>query len=245
MGNDNMKKYLTPFLLAILTLLFTCTGCSVEEISMPYGSADYKNGEWTVDSLVDHLEELGFSDIEVTNVFDSFGEERIEVYNVTIEDTSSDSWFTEYKAFKKGESYGTWLKIKIETHTFIPTLTTSNCSDFSELMAFEDSTEKNEAINSFMSAHNGEYIEFEGTITDWYDELFWVGIDFSISVEDSGTIFSWDTIDLIDTKLEGEYHYNKYKSGLISEGMRVHMIVKIVSTEDDWKLEIDAMEIVE
>ena len=82
-------------------------------------------------------------------------------------------------------------------------------------------------------------------INDWYDELFWVVIDFSISIVNSGTVFSWDTIDLIDTKPEGEYHYNKYKSGLIGEGMRVNMIVKIVSTEDDWKLEIDTMKIME
>ena len=240
-----MKKYLLFFLLIFFVLLITFNGCDIAEVNMPYGSAEYKSGGWTVDDLVVHFEELGFSDIEINNVVDSFGEERVEVYNVTIEDTSSNSWFTEYMSFQKGDAYSTTRKIKIETHTFIPTLTTENCSDFSELLETTGDSVKTELINSFMFSHNEEYIEFEGVITDWCDDYFWSGIDFSVSVENSGTIFSWDSIDLIDTKLDGEYHYNKYKAGLISKGMRVNMIAKIVANEDSWKLEIYTMDVLQ
>ena len=54
-------------------------------------------------------------------------------------------------------------------------------------MQTENSSEKHEAISAFMSSHNGEYIEFEGTIADLFDDYFWIGVDFSVSVEDSGS----------------------------------------------------------
>lgn len=225
-----------------IIFIFALTSCNVDVITMPYDSSEYKNGEWTLESLVEHFETLGFTDIDVTNVKDSFGEAKVEIYNVNIEDSSSDSWFTEYKAFKKGEEFGSWLKIKIETHTFTPTLTVDNCSDLANII--QSDTSNTDAINSFMNAHNGEYIEFCGTITDWNDKWFWVGVDLTVAVEDSKSLsFVWDTIDLIDLKLEGDYHYNKYKTGLISEGMKVHMIVKVDSEDNKWKLEIYTMEI--
>ena len=235
-----MKKIIL-YLFSII-FIFALTSCNVDVITMPYDSSEYKNGEWTVESLVEHFETLGFTDIDVTNVKDSFGEAKVEIYNVNIEDSSSDSWFTEYKAFKKGEEFGSWLKIKIETHTFTPTLTVDNCSDLANII--QNETSNTDAINSFMKAHNGEYIEFCGTITDWYDKLRWVSVNLTVAVENSKYLsFVWDTIDLIDLKLEGDYHYNKYKTGLISEGMKVHMIVKVDSADDKWQLEIYSMEI--
>ena len=121
-----------------------------------------------------------------------------------------------------------------------------NCSDFADFAKMENSSsQKSELVNSFMNSHNGEYIEFTGTITDWYDQMHWVGVSFTVSVDGSNqTNFSWDTTDLIDLKLEGDYHYSKYTTGLITEGMKVHIIAKIVSIENEWNLEISEMEII-
>lgn len=229
-----------------IIFIFALTSCNVDVITMPYDSSEYKNGEWTVESLVEHFETLGFTDIDVTNVIDSFGEAKVEIYNVNIEDSSSDSWFTEYKAFKKGEEFGSWLKIKIETHTFTPTLTVDNCAELAELVHTKGSFVELEDKIAFMESHKNEYIEFEGTITDWYDELHWVGVSFTVSVEDSEYLsFSWETTSLIDLKMEGDYHYSNYKTGLISEGMKVHMIAQIVFADDEWQLEINIMNIIE
>lgn len=241
-----MKKRILFHLICSFTL-FLFVGCDTSGVSMPYGSEEYENGDWTVEELIEHFEELGFSDIETINTLEYFGDEEIGIYNVTIEDTSSDSLFTEYRSFEKGEELGTWLKLKIETYTAIPTLTIDNCSEFSELTKMKNSSsEQGELISAFMNSHNGEYLEFDGIITDWYDEMFWTSVSFTISFEESEQLsFTWSTIDFSDLNLEGEYEYSKYKVGLISENMKVHMITRIVSSEDGWNLEIDSMQVVE
>lgn len=234
--------FVTSFLLAF------CTGCDADVISMPYGSSDFKNGEWSVEEVVSALENIGFTNITIKNAKESFGEANIKIYNVTIEDTSSDWWFTEYKAFNKGDEFGSWLEIKIETHTFIPTLTVENCSDFANLIYKKtSSSQTDEAINSFMASHINEYIEFSGTITDWHDSLYYIsGISFTVAVENSAYLsFSWDTDSFSELGLTGEYDFDKYYSGLISEGMQVHIIAKILPSEEDYILQIDTMNIIE
>ncbi len=235
--------------LLVTVIVFSLSACSFDapaNIVMPYSCDEYENGEWTVDELVEHFEKLGFTNIKVANVMESFGEAEVAIWNLTIEDTSSDSWFTEYRTFDKGEEFDSWLEIKIETHTFIPTLTVDNCTDLAELVQTKGSLVNLEDKKSFMESHKNEYIEFEGTITDWYDELHWVGVSFTVSVEDSEYLsFSWETTSLSDLKMEGDYHYSNYKTGLISEGMRVHMIARIVFADNEWQLEINTMNIIE
>lgn len=239
-----MRKIGFPLLICSF-LLFLFVGCDTAAVSMPYGSEEYENGDWTVEELINHFEELGFSDINVTNELEIFGNDEIGIYNVLIEDTSSDSLFTEYRTIEKGEEVGNWLKVKIETYTSVPLLTKDNSAEFAELIKM-DAPILNETLMSFMDSHNGEYLEFDGTITDWYDDVFWVGVSFTITVENSECLeFSWSTMDLSDLDLGGEYEYSKYKAGAISERMQVHMITKIVTSENEWHLEIESMQIVE
>lgn len=235
-----MKKNIIFVLVVCLTLL---CGCSVDVITMPYGSEEYEDGDWTPDTLAEHFEELGFSNLEIVYLDYMFGTEDSAIYSVLIEDTSSKSLFTEYKAFDKGDEYGTWLKIRIEAPT--PTLTIENCDLLEDLVKMNEPSSENEHIQTFMEAHDGEYIEFDGTIINWYDEYFWVGVDLSVSVEDSeGLIFSWDTIDLIELKLEDEYHHTEYSRGKITDGMRVHMVVQVESS-DKLQYTIKQMEIID
>ena len=213
---------------------------------MPYSSTEYKEMNWSVEELIAHFEELGFSDIK-TDVWETFDENQARICRVAIEDTSADSWFTEYKDFEKGEEYGTYLEVYISAYTLIPTLTVDNCDEFAELVNLNsDSPEKAERLSSFMQTHDGNYLEFDGTITSWYDEFFWTSVSVTVAVEDSDQMsFSWGTISLSELGMSGDYHYNKYHAGLITEGMKVHVLAQIDYTEDGWALEIDSMQIIE
>ena len=148
----------------------------------------------------------------------------------------------------KGEEIDSSRRISIEVsfESVLP-LTIENCSEFAEFVESGiDSSESRTAWTSFLETHEGELLEFDGTITDWYDDFFWSSISFSISIEDSEQMsFSKSTIDLIELGMTGEYHYNNYHAGLITEGMRVHVITKIKKAEDGWGLEIVSMQIIE
>jgi hypothetical protein len=240
-----MKIRNLAFILIVLGLLFLCTGCS-SEVSMPYGSAEYEGQEWSVEELVEHFKELGFSEIK-TDVIETFDKDQARICRVAIEDIFSDSWTMGYKDFEKGESIGTHLEVFISAYTLIPTLTVDNCVEFADLVKMDnENPEKADLLASFMQTHDGEFLEFDGTITDWQDKYFWVGVSFTTAVENSTHMFfSWDSIGLIDLGMTGDYHYNKYHSGLITEGMNIHMLAKIDWLENEWSLEIDSMEIIE
>lgn len=241
-----MKIRNIAFVLVFFLLLFVCTGCATG-VSMPYSSNEYKELDWSVEELVAHFEELGFSDIK-TDVWETFDENQARICRVAIEDTSADSWFTEYKDFDKDEEFGTHLEIYISAYTLVPTLTVDNCAEFAELVTMDsENPEKPESLASFMQTHDGDYLEFDGIITDWYDELWFAGgVSFTISVEGSDQMsFSWETMGLIDLDMTGEYHYNNYNTGLITEGMKVHVLAKIDYVEGSWSLEIDSMQIID
>lgn len=217
-----------------------------KEVSMPYSTQEYREMGWSVEELVNHFEELGFSEIKL-DLIETFDETRAGNYLVNIEDTSANSWFTEYRKFEKGEVIRPSLKICISGYKVVPTLTVDNCDDFANLVNMDsDSSERSELIASFMQAHNGEYIEFDGLIIEWYDEWFWNSVSLTIAVEGSEqTNFSWDTISLSDLGMTGNYHYNEYRVGLISEGMKTHVIAKIDWADNTWSLKIDSIEIIE
>ena len=59
-------KFKVVALLMLVSLMITlCAGCT-SDVSMPYSSQDYMNGEWTIQELEKHFKELGFTEIEVT-----------------------------------------------------------------------------------------------------------------------------------------------------------------------------------
>lgn len=231
-----MKKKLIALTLALSFLMLICSGCSTDA-TMPYSSAEYENGDWTFDELIEHFKELGFTDFD-TYEFTTYDESEAKINRVAINDES----------FEKGDQFTPLIdEVLISATTLIPTLRTDNCNELKELVQMgKDSPEEIEKWDSFMNSHIGEYLMFDGSITDWNDDYFYVAVDLSVSVKGTNdTIFSWSNLDLIDTKLDGDYHYEKYHTGLIKEGMNVHMVVKIVSDDDEWNLEIEEMEIVE
>lgn len=233
-----MKNKQAVFLIILLLLLNLCSGCasaSIPGITMPYSSEEYVNGEWTIEDLRKHFRDLGFKEIEVNG-------NTTKVIGVYAENDDSL-----YDSFEKGMEIDSSRKIGIYTEFNFETTSTlsiANCPEFAELV--ESGIDSSEDWIAFLESHSGELLEFDGTITHWYDDMFWIGVSFTIAIEDSSHLsFSKDTIDLIELGLTGEYHYDKYHVGLINEGMRVHVITEIKQTEDGWQLELDSMQIIE
>jgi hypothetical protein len=200
---------------------------------------------WPVEELVAHFEELGFSKIKVDN-HETFDENEVRITRVNIEDAFSTTLYTDYKKFEKGEKYSTLLEVYITAYSLVPTLTVDNCSDFAEIVTMDsESPDKAERIAAFMEEHDAEYLEFDGTITSWNDEFFWISVSMSVAIEDSEeTNFSWSTRYFSDLCLEG-YDFNTYHEGLISEGMKVHIITKIEYTDEGWTLQNNSVQIIE
>lgn len=127
-------------------------------------------------------------------------------------------------------------------------LTIDNCPEFLELVENGiDTSESSATWSSFLESHCGDTLEFDGTISYWYDDLFFTGgVSFTIAIEDSEHMsLSWHNIALIELGMTGEYHYRKYYSGLIREGMRTHVIAEITQTDDGCTLELTSMQIIE
>lgn len=241
-----IKFVITGLLVCILSNIFT--GCTSLTVTMPYGSDEYVSGNWTVDEIVTHFEDLGFTDIE-TSIFSTYDKDQARICRVAIDDDIS-SWSPEYVDFKKGDEISTMHKILISAMVFVPTLTIEDCAEFAEIAQMgQDSPERQEALNSFMREHDGEFIELVGTISSWDDEYWYsAGGSFSVLVDGSNhLLFSWRYEYMHNLKLTGEYHYTKYTTGLITAGMRTHIIAKIdySTSKDNWHLEIDKMEIID
>lgn len=236
-------------ILAALGLLILCAGCT-KTVEIPYSSEEYSNGDWSLDELTEHLESLGFTDIKVEeSTFFSYGnidENATIITSVNVEDISSDSWFTEYRQFEKSEKLETYLKLCIYINKPIPVLTMDNCESYSALAHMEkDSLEKDEKKEEFLKTHHGDYLDIDGILTDW-NEKFWyaAGVSFTVLTKESDWLdFSWEHVSIIDLKMTGDYHYTKFKAGLIGEGDHVRIRVKIDYSNEKPELIIDMFEV--
>ena len=233
-------------LVAVLSiLLFLCSGCDIAA-TMPHSSDEYENGEWSVDELVEHFEGLGFTDIDVEE-YTTFNESEVKIQVVVAED--STSWFPSYRDFEKGETVDTLRKIIIRETRLIPILTIENCPEFAEYVKNgKDSPDNTLPWLSFIDEHNGEALEFDGIITSWSDEFWYItGVDCTVTVENSENMsFYWSVDSLDDLGLSGEDSHNEYSLGEITEGMQLHILAVINYSEDGGlNLEIETMEIME
>ncbi len=227
-------------ILVFSLVLCLCTGCNIAA-TMPYSSDEYENGEWSVDELVKHFEDLGFSDIEVEENT-TFDEDKVKIQVVVSED--STSWFPSYRDFEKGEIVDTLRKIIIRETKLIPILTTENCPEFAEFVKNGyDSPENTSTWLEFIEKHNGSALEFDGVITNWYDEFWYIsGVDCTIAIESSEHMsFYWDADSVDDLGLD----HNEYSLGLVTEGMKVHVLAVINYTEGvGLALDIESMQII-
>lgn len=163
-----MKKYCV-FYLVIVLLLSLLAGCEMTEgisteVILPYGSEEYESGNWSVEELVQHFEELGFYHVK-TDISKTFNEDEVGVYEVRVE-IDPDALLTQYKKFQKDEQVRKRCEIRIKANTLIPVLTIENCPDFAEVVK-AGPDEAYEALKEFLRQHENEFIEFDGTVKMW------------------------------------------------------------------------------
>ena len=240
-----MKIQRVVLVLVLSVLLLLCSGCNVTA-KMPYSSNEYENGEWSVEELVEHFEELGFTDIDV-EVYTTFDEGKAKIQVVVADDSSS--WSPSFRDFEKGETVATLRNIIIRETKLIPILTVDNCPEFAEFVKNgKDSTANSVTWTEFLEKHNGEALEFDATITSWDDEFLYIsGVKCTVAVEHSKHMsFFWDVDNLDDLGLSGEYSHNEYSVGEIKDGMQIHILAIInYSKNDGLNLEIESMQVIE
>lgn len=213
-------------LLLCIVLLFSFSGCFSEYITIPYSSDEYVAMNWSIDELKKHFLELGFETIEVAGNTE-------KVTDVLVQ---NDELL--YESFDSGDSFPSYRKVCLWTE--YEAVTYVSVDNSSEFKFFVDngieSSDNYDMWQSFLEENHMNFIEFDGTITDWYDDVFWISVAFSISIEDSDVMsYSESNIEISDMNMD--YSFNEYHSGLVKEGMKVHVIAEIVQIEDRWELE--------
>lgn len=231
-----INKNVAQVLIVVLSIMFVFVGCSSGAVvAMPYSSKEYVDLGWSIETMKKHFKDLGIENIEVWG-------NTTSITNVYIENDDG-----KMESFDKGDEIVVTRVLVISTdYEFKSSLTVSNNEDVARFVKNGiDSKNDSDAWMDFLKNHSGEYFEFDGTIIEWYDKQFWNSISFSVAIEDSEYMtFSKDTVELDDLGMTGDYHYNKYYSGLIRQGMRVHVVTKIVN-KDGWGLELCSMEVIE
>ena len=132
------------------------------QITMPNYSWYYDDG-WTVEELVSHFEQLGFTNIKIattidTGTFSKFHQEG-EIYNVEIEDTFLGGW-------DSGDVFGATSLITVTCYERTPTLTIDNCPDLASILSSKDMM-----YTDFAEKYDGQFIEFDGYVTTSYSYM--------------------------------------------------------------------------
>lgn len=134
--------------------------------------------------------------------------------------------------FEKGEQWSKDIKIRIDYRVKpekAENLTIENNADFASLMKITDQTDT-ATIKTFVNAHKGETIEFDGCITfmmkhNNYKTRFDVclaGGDYEGKVY--GPLFSFENVSYYDMNVSG--------SDTVSQGMKFRIVASIVGFND-------------
>ena len=187
------------------------------QITMPNYSWHYDNG-WTVENLINHFQELGFTNIETATTTETgWGAEFHlygEIFNVTIEDTTLGGW-------KSGDVFGSTSLITITYYERTPTLTIENCPDLVSILSNRDMT-----YTEFVEKYDGQFIEFDACITSLVHDV--AGAVDAIWVCGGDTINREGHVIHLDTMLtagDETYIYTNFEEGAT---------VKVVAKIDDY-----------
>ena len=158
-----MKKFLCCTLIILLLLpLVSCSFNAPFDITMPYSSFEYENGEWTAETLIKHFEELGFHNIETASHPSYFGDYTDEIISVEIE-IESDSIFTEYASFEKGEVVNSIDKVYISYYYVPDALTIDECPELAEVLLGSKNDELMDYM-TFANKYDGKYVRFDACV---------------------------------------------------------------------------------
>ena len=126
-----------------------------QKIVMPYSSSDYCGEEWTVEELTDHLEELGFTNINTYACAPDDDRYKSNIFEICIK----TGWFST-GPWNAGEEYSQNAEISVYYNEF-PLLTVENCPDLVTVL-----TSKDMSYMSFAKAYDGRYVEFDAYVTN-------------------------------------------------------------------------------
>ena len=162
-----MKKIVALFLLISALLLSGCD-TTYTEIVMPHDSSYYYDEyDGTLDELVKHFEDLGFTDIKTTaSSYSGYARNKIDF-------VSAKGYWT---GFKEGDTLYSYDTIEIHYYDKCNNLTVDNCPD----LAIALSTGENDVHLQFAEKYDGQFIEFDGCITD--STTYMAGTEIIINV---------------------------------------------------------------
>lgn len=155
-----MKRAIVVFLI----MYFMLSGCSshesqpVVDIVMPNDTYYYETEDWSVDSLVQEFETLGFTNIITENMGTSSDYVYGPIHTVRID--------REMTGWSKGDSYKSNDKVEISYYDPTPTLTAENCPNLASILNGDTSS-----WLDFAKEYDDEYIEFDGCVVDRIDDV--------------------------------------------------------------------------
>ena len=160
-----MKK--TFCLVLLLLLVFSTAGCTFTppfDITMPYSSDEYKNGDWTGEGLIAHFEELGFHNITASPEPSYFGDYENAIIDVTIEGNDNDSILPYYKAFQKGDIVNSADEIRISYYYVPDALTINESPELAEILFGK---EDGKPIDYMLYANilDGKHVRFDACVS--------------------------------------------------------------------------------
>lgn len=142
-----MKNVIVLFLL-ISMLVFSGCDTTYTEIEMPHDSSYYDEYDGTVEDLVKHFEDLGFTDIEIiSSSYSGYASDPIDFVS------AEGHWSG---GFKEGDIRYSYDTIKIHCYDECSNLTVDTCPDLAEILI-----DKNANYEYFAEKYEGEYFEFE------------------------------------------------------------------------------------
>lgn len=127
---------------------------SSDKIVMPKSTSDYIGSEWTLETLTDHLKELGFTNIRPVPCEPDEENYQSNIFEMYIQ----TGWFST-DPWEAGERYSSDAEITIYYNEY-PVLNIENCPDLFTVL-----TSKNIDYMSFANSYDGRYVEFEAYVT--------------------------------------------------------------------------------
>ena len=215
-----MRKATT--ILSIILFAATCfSGCSKAdafEITMPYASYQYENGAWTIEQLVAHLKELGFTDIK-TEEYTPTGYEDDEIYRLVIDNSRF--------GFDINETFSSNADVKIGYYVLEPNLTTITCKELDTLFSTSpENMDKAQILSDFAEKYEGKYLEFDATITEAFSDVedtqYFISLSAGDYASDKNVLFWINGSSFNGLGITDDY-FDKY----VKVGEKVHVIAQV------------------
>lgn len=138
-------------------------------ITMPQGAADYIGSDWTIESLIEHFEKIGFTNIDAIPCEPNDDNYESNIFELYIE----TGWFNA-DPWEAGDEFKSNAEISIYYNEF-PPLTVENCPDLVTALTSQDMS-----YTAFAEKYDGRYVKFNGYVT--YHITYNAGIDHIIMV---------------------------------------------------------------